>query len=165
MSSSRNPFDRSPFSGIIGLVIGVVLIFVLINLVGFVVSLMYKFSWIILIASLVIDHTVFLGYAKSIGRLFQRNKVMGIAAGVLSVALYPFVFLYMLGMALFKRKIKEKVAEADVRHNGEWADYEELPEEPMDLDIDYEELPPAPPEPLRRGGNGKDETGYDELFK
>lgn len=165
MSTSRSPFDKSPFSGIIGLVVGVLIIFVLLNVVGWIISLLYKFAWIIFIASLVIDHTVFLGYVKSIGRLFERNKVMGLAAGGLSLVMYPFVSLYLLGMALFKKKIKEKVAEADVRQNGEWAEYEELPEEPMDLDIDYEELPPAPPEPLPRSDKKNRDTPYDDLFE
>jgi hypothetical protein len=165
MSTSRSPFDKSPFSGIVGLLVGVLIIYLLFNVVGWIVWLLYKVAWIIFIASLVIDHTVFLGYAKSIGRLFERNWMMGLAAGALSLFLYPFVFLYLLGMALFKKKIKEKVAEADVRQNGEWAEYEELPAEPMDLDIDYEELPPAPPEPLSRDGEKKKDTGYDELFE
>ena len=166
MSTSRSPFERSPFNGIVGLLIGVLVIYLLFTGISWAVWLLYKVAWLIFIASLIIDHTVFMGYAKSIGRLFERNWMMGLAAGALSVFLYPFVFLYLLGMALFKKKIKEKVAEADVRRNGEWADYEELPEEPMDLDIDYEELPPAPPEPLTRGGGKKkDDTGYDELFK
>ncbi len=165
MSTPRSPFERSPFNGIVGLLVGILIIYLLFTGISWAVWLLYKVAWLLFIASLVIDHTVFLGYAKSIGKLFERNWMMGLAAGALSIFLYPFVFLYLLGMALFKKKIKEKVAEADVRRNGEWAEYEELPEEPMDLDIDYEELPPAPPEPLRRGGDKKKDTGYDELFE
>lgn len=166
MSTSRSPFERSPFNGIVGLLVGILVIYLLFTGISWAVWLLYKVAWLIFIASLVIDHTVFLGYAKSIGKLFERNWMMGLAAGALSIFLYPFVFLYLLGMALFKKKIKEKVAEADIRQNGEWAEYEELPEEPMNLDIDYEELPPAPPEPMPRGGSKKkDDTGYDELFE
>jgi len=165
MSTSRSPFNKSPFSGIVGLLLGILIVYLLITGLSWAVWLLYKVAWILFIASLVIDHTVFLGYAKSIGKLFERNWMMGLAAGGLSIFLYPFVFLYLLGMALFKKKIKEKVAEADVRRNGEWAEYEELPEDTMTLDTDYEELPPAPPEPLRRGSDKKDDTGYDELFK
>jgi len=152
MSTPRSPFERSPFNGIVGLLVGILIIYLLFTGISWAVWLLYKVAWLLFIASLVIDHTVFLGYAKSIGKLFERNWMMGLAAGALSIFLYPFVFLYLLGMA-------------DVRRNGEWAEYEELPEEPMDLDIDYEELPPAPPEPLRRGGDKKKDTGYDELFE
>jgi hypothetical protein len=162
MSTSRSPFDRSPLGGIGGFVVGLILLYVLFKLAGWLFSLLWWAGPFIFIASLIIDHKVFLGYIGSIKRLFQRNWVMGLVAGVLSVVLYPLVSSYLLGMALFKKKISEKAAEADVRRNGEWADFEEVPEEPMNLDIDYEELPPAPEPELRRR---KEDTGYDELFE
>lgn len=163
MSSSRSPFDRSPLGGIGGFIVGLIFLYVLFKLAGWFFSLLWWAGPIIFIASLIIDHKVFLGYVGSIKRLFQRNWLMGLVAGVLSLMLYPLVSLYLLGMALFKKKLREKVVEEDVRRNGEWVDFEEVPEEPMDLDIDYEELPP-PPEPLTRRRE-KDETRYDDLFE
>jgi len=109
MSTPRSPFERSPFNGIVGLLVGILIIYLLFTGISWAVWLLYKVAWLLFIASLVIDHTVFLGYAKSIGKLFERNWMMGLAAGALSIFLYPFVFLYLLGMALFKKKIKEKV--------------------------------------------------------
>ena len=76
----------------------------------------------------------------------------------MSLALYPLVSVYLLGMALFRKKVKEARQEADVRKNGQWTDFEELPEEPLELDTTYEELPPPPP-PRRAEGD------YDEYFK
>lgn len=162
MSTSRSPFDRNPLGGIGGFIVGLIFLYVLFKLAGWFFALLWWAAPIIFIASLIIDHKVFLGYAGSIKRLFQRNWIMGLVAGVLSLVLYPLVSTYLLGMALFKKKMKEKVAEADIRQNGEWADFEEVSTEPMDLDIDYEELPPAP-EPLARGA--KKDTSYDELFE
>ncbi|MEM9929112.1 MAG: hypothetical protein AAF840_04800 [Bacteroidota bacterium] len=162
MSTSRSPFDRNPLGGIGGFLIGLVVLYLLFKLAGFVFNIIWAVAPILFIASLIIDHKVFLGYVGSLKRLFQRNWVMGLAAGVLSLVLYPLVSVYLLGMALFKKKLKEKAEEADVRRNGEWADFEEVPMDPMDLDIDYEELPP-PPEPLRR--EEKKDTKYDDLFE
>jgi hypothetical protein len=162
MSNSRSPFDRSPLGGIGGFIVGLVILYVLYRVAVGVFSLLWWAGPFIFIASLIIDHKVFLGNVGSIKRLFQRNWIMGLVAGVLSIVLYPLVSSYLLGMALFKKKISAKAAEADVRRNGEWADFEEVPEEPMNLDIDYEELPPAPEPELRRR---KEDTGYDELFE
>ncbi|WP_020570021.1 hypothetical protein [Neolewinella persica] len=162
MSSPRSPFDRSPLGGIGGFIVGLIILYALFKLAGVFFSILWWAGPFIFIASLIVDHKVFLGYVGSLKRLFQRNWLLGLAFGVLSLVLYPLVSAYLLGMALFKKKLKEKATEADVRRNGEWADFEEVPEEPMDLDIDYEELPPAPEPQLRRD---KGDTEYDELFE
>ncbi|MFT4686324.1 MAG: putative membrane protein [Neolewinella sp.] len=166
MANSRSPFNG--INGIIGLVVGLVVLYVLINLIGWVIWLLYKVGIIFFIASLVIDSSVFTGFGNSIKTLFKRNWVTGLVAALASVALYPFTGLYLLGTALFRKKLKEKVAEADARKNGQWADFEEIPREPTDIDVDYEELPPLPPppEPLRRT-DSKDskDSKYDDLFE
>jgi len=162
MSTSRSPFERSPLGGIGGFIVALVVLYALFKLAGFVFNLLWWAAPVIFIASLVIDHTVFLGYVKSIKKLFDRNWIMGLVAGVLSLVLFPLAASYMLGMALFKKKINEKVQQMDERENGQWAEYEEI-EEPMDLDIPYEELPPEPPEPQPRGK--KRDSSYDDLFE
>lgn len=161
MANSRSPFDRSPLSGIGGFLVGLVVLYVLFKLASWFFSLLWWAAPIIFIASLIIDHKVFLGYVGSIKRLFERNWMLGLVAGLLSILLFPIVAAYLLGMGLFKKKLKERAAEEDVRRNGEWADFEEVSEDPMDLEIPYEELPP-PPEPQTR--KGKD-TNYDDLFE
>lgn len=162
MSQSRSPFNG--VNGILGLLIGVFVLYVIFNIVGWIFWLLYKVGVIFFIASLIIDHTVFTGFANSVKGLWQRNWVMGLVLTLLCIALYPLTGLYLLGRALFRKKLKEKAAAADARQNGQWTDFEEVPHEPMDLDIDYEELPPAPPEPLPRTGR-KDDTRYDDLFE
>lgn len=158
MAYIRNPFERSPLATIGGIVISLVVLFVLFSIVGWFISLLYKFSWIILIAALVIDYKVVLAYFTTIKSLFKRKLVYGLVATVFSIVLYPFLFLYFLGIALFKKKVREAREEADVRQNGKWVDYEVLPEEPLDIDTRYEVLPP-PPAPR------KDDKGYDEYFR
>ena len=97
--------------------------------------------------------------AKSIKSLFERKWYYGLAAAVLSIVVYPLTAAYMLGMSLFRKKLKERAQEMDEQVNGKWTDYEDVTEEPLDLDVPYEELPPPPPEPQRRKG-----SEYDELF-
>ncbi|PPK88241.1 hypothetical protein CLV84_1206 [Neolewinella xylanilytica] len=161
MATYRSPFDRSPIATIIGIVISVAVLYVMFSIVGWVISLLYRYSWLILIAALVIDYRVVLDYLKGLKRLFDRSPVYGLLGAAATVAFYPLVFLYFLGIALFKKKVKEAKQEADVRRNGQWVDYEEVSEEPMDIDTEYRELPPPPsPQPRRR-----EEGDYDQYFK
>ena len=160
MSTFRSPFERSPLATIGGILLSLLVLYVLFSIVGWVISLLYKFSFLILIASLIIDHRVALSYFSAIKGLFAKNIWYGVGASVFTVVFYPFVFLYFLGMALFKKKVKEARQEADERRNGKWVDYEEVPEEPLDIDARFEELPPPPVTRPR-----KDEPGYDEYFK
>ena len=161
MDSSRSPFNRSPIATVVGIVIFLVVFYVLFSIVGWIISLLYKYSWLILIAAAIIDYRVITGYLKGIKSLFDRNPVYGLVAAVATIAFYPFVFLYFLGRALFNKKVKEARAEADVRRNGKWVDYEEITEEPVDIDTEYQELPPPPPPQPRRREDGD----YDEYFK
>ena len=161
MAQSRSPFDRSPLGTVGSIIVALLFFFLLFKLLGFVFKLIWWAAPIIFIASLIIDHKVFLGYLKTVGDLFKRNWIFGLALGIASVALFPLLSVYLLGMALFKKKMNERRVEMDERVNGKWTDYEEVSTEPMDLDIPYEELPPAPePQPRRR----QDDTKYDELF-
>lgn len=159
MSRPRSPFDSNPLSGIAGFIVALVALYVLFNILGWVYSLLWYAAPVMFIASLVIDSSVFRGYTKSIQGLFERKWYFGLAAVVLSLVVFPLTATYLFGMSLFRKKLKERAQEMDERVNGQWAEYEDVTEETMDLDIPYEELPP-PPEPQRR----KDSSEYDELF-
>ena len=161
MSRFRNPLERSPLGTVGSILLALLFFYLLFKLLGFVFSLIWYIAPIIFIASLVIDHKVFLGFLKMLGNLFQKNWVYGLAAGIASVVLFPLVSLYLLGMAMFKKKMKTRAQEMDERVNGRWAEYEDVTHEPMDLDIPFEELPPAP-EPQTRTRKG---TDYDQLFE
>lgn len=158
----NSPPNRSPFGGIFGIVVAIVAFFLLFKIASIFFWLVWKAAPFVFLGSLFIDHKVFTGFANQIYALFKRNWVYGLVAGGLSIVLFPLVALYLLGMALFKRKVNQVRNEADIRRNGELIDYEEIDEEPMDLDIPYEELPapPPPPAPTRRESND-----YDDLFK
>ena len=163
MSTSRSPFDRSPLGTVGSIVVALLFFFVLFKLLGFVFKLIWWAAPVLFIASLVIDHKVFLGYLKTVGDLFRRNWIFGLALGIASLVLFPLLSVYLLGMALFKKKMKEKRAELDERVNGKWTEYEEVPTAPGDIDIPYQELPPIR-EPQPQPRTRKDDTKYDELF-
>ncbi len=163
MSKSRSPFNG--INGILGLLIGIVVLFVMFKAVSIIFWLLYKLGWLFFIASLFIDRSVFTSFANSIKGLWQRNLVMGLVVTVLCIALYPLTGLYLLGTALFRKKLKEKVAEADARKNGQWTEFEEVPREPTDIDVDYEELPPLPPPPEPLRPTESKDTKYDDLFE
>lgn len=149
----------SPFTGVVGVLVAIVAFFMLFKIASFFFWLLWKVGPLLFIASLIIDHKVFTGYVNNIYSLFQRNWVYGLVAGAFSVVLFPLVALYLLGMALFKKKVGQAQEEAYNRRHGELIDYEEIDSEPMDLDIP-EELPPPPSAARRQGGNT-----YDDYFK
>lgn len=155
----QQPSNRSPFGGIFGIIVAIAAFYLLFKLAGFVFSILWSLAPVIFLASLIVDHKVFTGYANTVYDLFKRNWMVGLGAGVLSVVLFPLLAVYLLGMALFKRKVKKAQEEMDTRRNGELIDYEEL-----DSDIIEMDLPPSetPPEPIRRQPPRTNE--YDDLF-
>ena len=160
MVTFRSPFERNPLGAAIGIIVSILVLYVLFTIVGWLIGLLYRYSPLLLVAALIIDYTVVTSYVRGIKNLFERNVVYGLVATVATVAFYPFFFLYFLGAALFRKKVKEARREADIRRNGKWTDYEEVSSDtPIDIDTHFEELPP-PPVTRRR-----DEPGYDEYFK
>ncbi|NJC24960.1 hypothetical protein [Neolewinella antarctica] len=161
MASSNSSTGGSTLRTVGSIMVVLAVVYVIFQVLGFVFDVIIYVAPLLFIASLVIDHQVFLGFLGMLKRLFQRNWIYGVAAGIASVVFFPIVALYLLGMALFKKKVKDRRREMDEQVNGKWVDFEDVSEKPLDLDTPYEELPPAPqPSASRRG---KD-TGYDELF-
>ncbi|MEM6769844.1 MAG: hypothetical protein AAF597_04580, partial [Bacteroidota bacterium] len=144
MSRSRSPFDSNPLSGIAGFIIALVVLYLIFNLFSIAWKILAFAAPVMFIASLIIDSSVASGYLKSIKSLFDRKWYYGLAALVLSLVAYPLTASYMLGMSLFRKKLKNRAQEMDEQINGKWTEYEDVTEETMDLDIPYEELPPAP---------------------
>lgn len=162
MLQSRSPLDRNPLGWIVSVILTVVVIYIVASVGIWLLKLLWWVPLIMIGASLVIDRTVAVGFVKSIKSLFERRFAYGVAASVMSLIAYPLVGMYMLGMALFRKKLKERAVEVDEQVNGKWTEFEDVTEEPLDLDIPYEELPPAP-EPQRRGPAKGNE--YDDLFQ
>lgn len=155
----NRPPSSSPFSGIVGILVAIVFFFLLFKITGMIFWLIWKAAPVVFVAALVIDYTVFTRYVNSVYSLFKRNWLYGLGAGLLSVGLFPLVALYLLGMALFNRKVKKVQEQAYNEKHGELIDYEEIDSEIMDLDLP-DELPPPPSRRSPSNGNS-----YDEYFK
>lgn len=155
MQERRNEFGFSGNS-IIGVIVMMVSLVAIWILAGFILGLMYKWAWLLLIPTAIIDYKVITGYLSWLGRLTSKNTATGLGAIVLSALGYPFVSIFLFGKSLFKRKIKQVEKEVQKQREGEFVEYEELVEEP--------EQPLELPE-IKTPQKEKPKTGYENLFE
>lgn len=156
---NQSPNTRSPFQGILGLIIGIVALVLVFRVAGIIYSFLWSYvAPAAFIGALIIDHKVFVNYANNVFGLLKKNWLYGLGAVALSVVFFPFVAFYLLGTALYKKKLKEQKEAKDLAENGELIDYEIIDSEPLDLDS---QLPPPPPEPEKRTRPGSE---YDNMF-
>ena len=150
-----------PLGSVAGIIIGLLFLLLLFYLTKIVFKILWFLSPFLFVASLIIDHTVFLGYAKWIGGQLKKNAIVGIGAIVLSALLFPLTALFLLGKALFRKKVKDAQRDYEIRTKGELIDYEVVDEdEIMDEDL---RLPPIEQEPRRSSRSTNSE--YDDLFR
>jgi len=97
-------------------------------------NMLYFIAPILLVATLIIDYKVVLSYVKQLGGLFAKNPLYGIGASALTFFFYPVVFVVLLFRAFTGKKIRQFQANAEQERQGEFVEYEELDEEPLDLD-------------------------------
>ena len=83
------------FKGIWGLLMLVGLGFLAFYAIKGLYYLLYAAAPFLLIVTLFLDHRVVLRYLKGIGDLLPTQPLFAIAKGALSVALYPFVILWL----------------------------------------------------------------------
>ena len=177
-------------NGIIGLILLAVIIYVLFNIVGWIISLLYKIGGLFFAAAAVVDTSVVTDFfTKTVPGLWKRNWVIGLVFTLLCVALYPFVGLFLLGKALFRKQLEKRFPgykekreaakeaarqqaaterEAARRREKQYVDFEEVPHDSPKAEddfLDFEELPPGPEAERRPGGNKGGDDGYDELFR
>ncbi len=153
---NKRKVDINPFNSIASILL---LVFVFVALYWIASSLFWlltKLSPILLIAALIIDHTVVLNYGKWLLNLLKKNPLMGIVAVLLSVVGYPVIFGFLLAKALLYRKVNKMKQEFDVKQNGELVDYEEIEEKPQ---IRLELPSFEKPEPKPKKGDD-----YDQFF-
>jgi hypothetical protein len=150
--------ESNPFSAFIGIAMLVLFLVALFYLARFVFTILYYLSPILIIAALIVNYKVVLGYAQWLIRLVRRNPLGGIGAMVLSILGFPLVAAFLLGKALIKKRLDEVQSEARRAHEGEYADFEELE---IEDEIEIEELPQkAEPQREPRASNQ-----YDDFFK
>lgn len=162
---SFNTGGRNPFSSITGIIMAVLFFLVLFYLTKIVFKILWFISPLLFIASLIIDHKVFLGYAKWLGGMVKNNPLVGIGAIVLSVLLFPLTASFLFGKALFRKKVKDAQQEYEKQVHGELVEFEEIVEE-EELSEDVLRLPPMEkePRPRRTSSTKPKDNEYDDLF-
>lgn len=146
------------FGGILSMVFMVLTIIALFYIAQFIFKLLWIASPFIFIAALILDFKGVTNYGKWLLNLAKKSLITGVIAILLSMIGFPFVALFLLGKAMFKKKVKEaqaKYEEAEgIPKNAEYIEYEEVKDEPR------MELPPLrqPKQTPKRGNE------YDELF-
>ncbi|MGB3548170.1 MAG: hypothetical protein WBA17_14440 [Saprospiraceae bacterium] len=149
--------NRNPLSFIWGLAVAVIFFVLFFFLLKIVFKILWWAAVPMFIASLFIDSSAFTGLFNTVKSAFRRSPLYGAVFTILLVVLFPLTSLYLLGTALFRKKVKQ------VRHDferqqpnyeGDLIDFEEIDSEPLDLDrID---------QPRRKQ---RPDSSYDKLFE
>ena len=154
MEERKSQFGLSSNS-IIGAIVMVMSLVAIYIIAGFIFSLLYKYSLLLLIPVALIDYKVITGYFAWLGRLLKNNTTVGLTAVVFSALGYPFVSLFLFGKALFKRKIKQVEKEVQQKQEGEFVDFEDVVEEP----------PLQLPEVEKQTKAAEGKGDYDNMFE
>jgi hypothetical protein len=149
--------NNNPFSSIIGVVLGILFLLGLFFVARFIFTILYYLSPVMLIAALIIDYKTVTGYGKWLVDKVKTNPLLGIGGILLTILAFPLVSLFLLGKALFKKKVREVEQEVERQREGEYVDFEELNSEPMDLKRLEEQFREQENLKRRRGN-------YDDFF-
>lgn len=154
--------DKSPLSGILGLVILALVLVGLFMLARFIFRILAFLAPALIIVALILDYKTVLGYGKWLINLVKQNPLMGILAIVLTILGFPLVSAFLAGKAYLSRNMKKAEKEQEAQKPGEYIDFEEIEEEPLELpklsEIKREE---KEKKSSKRGG---EEDKYDSLF-
>jgi hypothetical protein len=150
MSSNNYSFRGNGLSAVLALVLIFVTLFFVTKGIIWLLTLVAP---VLLILAALLDYKVIINYVKWVGRLFQRDVLWGIGVSILSVVGYPVLFAILFFRALFSWRVKAARKDAQRAREGEFAEYEELDQEP---------LPPLNrPRPQKETRSGSD---YDQMF-
>lgn len=155
---------NSPFNSLTSVIVLVLFFVALFYIARAAFWLLSIAAPVMLIATLIIDHTVVTNYGKWIINQLKTNLIFGIGAILLTVFGFPIVAGFLLAKALIKRKFKKVKAEMEAQHGGgrrgDFIEYEEIQEEPPVM-LELPELKKRR-EPIREQRTQRNE--YDDLF-
>lgn len=123
---------QNPFGLLIALAIFAALLYGMFKLTQWIFTILYTIAPVMLIATLIIDASVYKELWQSMVRLFRRSIGLGIVVSILGLALYPLVATYLLIKALLRKQDKTRQAEVRLVKDGELVDFEELESEPLE---------------------------------
>lgn len=168
---NRNP-SNNPLSALAGLLIFVVVLVALFMLARFVFRILAFLSPALIIAALILDYKTVTGFGKWLIDQVRSNPLLGIAAIVLTVLGFPLVSAFLAGKALLTRNVRKAREEQEQQQRGEYIDFEELDDQPLELpelsemkrreeERREKERRAEEPPPSRRENRDSD---YDQLF-
>lgn len=128
---NNQPGNNNPFSAIVGILLMVVFLVGMYYVARLIFRILYFLSPFMLIATLIIDKSVIVGYVKWLGGMTRRNPLIGIGGIVLSILGFPIVSAFLLARALLNKKMKEVQGKEKSRRETQFIDYEELDSEPL----------------------------------
>ncbi len=152
--------QRNAPKGFGGGILGIVMILGTVMLLWFlfksVYSILYFIAPVLFIATLFMKRSVFVDYAKFIGKTFQENAGKGLLYGIGTFVGFPVVLAYLFVKALTMYQFEKKFGK---KEEPKFAEYEEVEEQEVD-DEDFLELPEIEKaEPIKKSNNE-----YDDLL-
>jgi hypothetical protein len=125
--------------------IGIVVITLVLIALFFVATGIFKLLYyvfpILLVATLILDHKVVVKYLKMLFGLFKKNPIMAIAGVLITIFAYPAVTAVLFGIAFMNWRIKRSAKKADIQKPGEYIEYEEVEDKPLELEDLFENEP------------------------
>ena len=118
---------------ILGVVLLVFFLIGLFMLTRVIIRILYLVAIPAIIATLIIDYKVVLGFFQWVINLTRKNLLAGLGTILLTALGYPLVSVFLLLKALFNRKVRQIEKQNKVQKEGELVDFEELDSKPLDL--------------------------------
>ncbi len=148
--------NNNPFSSLLSIIIFVLALVGLFILAKAIFNILYYLSPLVIIATAIIDYKVIVNYAQWVIGLFRQNILLAVGATVLTFLMFPVVAIFLLGKALFNKKVRQVEEEQRRLREGEFADFEEIVDD-MPLKLPRNEKKTETPE-------RKNRNQYDDLF-
>jgi len=151
--------QRNAPRGFGGGILGIVMVLGAVMLAWFAVkgiyNILYFVAPVLFIATLFMKGSVFVDYAKFIGKTFQENPGKGILYGLGTFIGFPLVLAYLFVKALTMYQFEKRFGK---KEGEKYSEYEEVVEEKEDEDfLELPEIEKA--EPLKKSNNE-----YDDLL-
>jgi hypothetical protein len=144
--------ENNPLGTFGGLIILILFFVALFFIAKGIFTLLSYVAPVLLILSLIIDHTAVIDFGKFIIKLFKNNILVGILAVLLTIVGFPIVAGFIFFRSIIRRKLKSITKE--MNKEPEFVPYEEVVEEEDFLELPEMEHPPQ-----------EVDNDYDDLFK
>ena len=166
-TSFKNPLNN-PLGPIVSILLIILFIMGLFYIARAAFWLLSIIAPILLIITLIIDRQVVIDYGMwLVNSVKNKNWVMFIAGALLTIFGFPLVSGFLFGKAMLRRKIKQVKEEQEVRQKGEFIEYEELDEAPMEtLELpDWREKErEIPKQKSKQMQQPRGDNEYEQLF-